>query len=233
VKILIILLLISFSSFAQVYSLPLACPPCPTCKTAACPEPVEELSSATSRDKSFGTVMGGFQFINTWVPNKITGSYTQILNRDFSLELEYATSKRDVQIAGFDAGELKEERYTFLVKYYVGTSFHIGLGPYIAKLSLQLDDHITDAAGNKINDKAEISLIGITFNIGNRWQFDNGFTLGVDWLRMNQPTGTYQVSKRIFEDVDEDQQENVDRTNKFFKTTPTFTLLGLSVGYSF
>jgi hypothetical protein len=177
--------------------------------------------------------MGGFQFLNTWVPSKITGSYTQILNRDFSLELEYATSKKDIKVAGFDAGTLKEERYTFLVKYYIGASFHIGLGPYISELSLELDENVTDAAGNRINDKAELSLVGVTFSIGNRWQFENGITFGVDWLRMNQPTGTYKVSERIFDDVDEEYEDDVKRTDRLFRNTPTFTLFGVNVGYSF
>jgi hypothetical protein len=231
-KILYLAFMFSFSTFAQVNPVPAQpiCPVCPTCPNV-CPE--EKQSSATNRDESFGTLMGGFQFVNTWVPGKVTGSYTQILNRRFSLELEYAISKRDVDIVGFDIGELEEDRYTFFLKYYIGNSFNLSLGPYISQLSLTLDDKITNAAGGRINEKAEISLIGVSLNIGNRWQFNNGITFGIDWMRINQPTGTYKVSERIFDDVDDEDRDQVTRTGRFFKSFPAFTFFGVNLGYTF
>src|SRR6187200_508848 len=102
-KILLVLLFLSTSAFAQVMGP--VCPACPTCQP--CVIPAEEESSATHRDDSFGTVLGGYQLYNTWVPNKYTGSYTQILNRDWSIELEYATSEDEVEVAGTEIGSLR------------------------------------------------------------------------------------------------------------------------------
>lgn len=236
-KILFLTLLVSWSSYAQITTPPIepltasqlaACPVSPPC-----PELTEKRSSATNRQDSFGTFMGGFQFLDTWVPAKLTASYTQILSRNFSLELEFATSERNIDILGRDIGTLTEERWALLLKYYVGTSFYINLGPYINELTLDIGDDIVNASGNRINDKASLSLVGVSFGIGNRWQFNNGFTLGVDWFRINQPTGTYKVSERIVKDLDADDADDVKETNKLFRNIPSFTFFGVNIGYTF
>jgi hypothetical protein len=231
-KIFILSFLFMLSAYAQTPVLESnSCPPCPNCPV--CPVYKEPRSSATNRDDSFGSLMGGFQFLNTWVPSKLTGSYTQIFNRSFSAELEYATSQRNISIAGVDVGLLKESRYTFLFKYYIGNTFHVSLGPYVSDLSFDLDNKITDVFGRRLNDKAEISSVGVAFGIGNRWQFNNGITVGLDWLRISQPTGVYKVKDRIFKGLDDDKKDDVKRTGKLFRTFPAFTFFGVNLGYTF
>lgn len=240
-KVLIVLTVL-VSSFVHAQTTPKApaqssCPPCVSATTCpappTCPEPKKEENTATFREDSFGTVLGGFQFLNTWVPSKGTLSYTQIFSRDFSLELEYASSEREVDIAGVELGVMSENRYTLLLKYYVGPSFALSVGPYINEIAFKLGDNITNAAGDKLNEELELSLVGISFGIGNRWQLKNGITLGVDWLRINQPTGTYKVKKRILKDVDADDQDDTARTMNLLKSFPAFTFFGVNVGYTF
>jgi hypothetical protein len=232
-KILFLLFLFTSTAYAQIYSqtVPLPSTPPPTCPV--CPELKEERSSATNRDNSFGTIMGGFQFLNTWVPSKFTGSYTQIFNRSFSLELEYAGSERQLDIAGIDVGTLNEKRYSVMLKYYIGKSFHVSLGPYANDIAFELSDKVKARTGITSNDKVEVATYGIGLGLGNRWQFDNGFTMGIDWMRINQPTGKYKVKDRILKDVDDEDRQDLKRTGKLFRTFPAFTFFGVNIGYTF
>lgn len=158
--------------------------------------------------------MGGYQFINTWVPNKITGSYTQIFNRDWSLELEYSTSKRDITIAGYSIEDVDEKRYTFFAKYYVGTSFHVSLGPYVYDISFEDKEY-------------KVQGYGAAFSIGNRWQFMSGITFGIDWVRINRPIS---VTK---DNINSDDADKIEKAGKIFRTIPAVTFFGVNIGYTF
>lgn len=184
------------------------------------------------RDESFGSLMGGYQFANTWVIGKYTGSYTQILSRDWSLELEYAGSERTVEIAGFELGELKEERYTLIGKYYVGNSFFVGVGPFMYKLRMETDRSLNDLNGNPLRDTWELEGYGAAIAFGSRWQNKWGLTWGVDWIRMNVPLKDGKVVRRV-SDLNDDDTREVKRSFTILRTVPTFTFIGVSIGYTF
>jgi hypothetical protein len=206
---LLILLFLPLLSSAQENPPPIfECPECPT----------EQISSATYRNKSFGTILGGYQISNTWVPDKITGSYTQIFNRDWSLEVEYASSKKDITIAGYSLSQADEKRYTLFVKYYVGTSFHVSLGPYFYDISF---------AVNEKDDRYQVMGYGAALGIGNRWQYHSGLTWGIDWFRINRPLG--ETSNNI----SSGDGEKIEKAGKIFRTIPAFTMFGANIGYTF
>lgn len=184
------------------------------------------------RDESFGTVMAGYQFANTWVIGKYTGSYTQILSRDWSIEFEYATSTRTPEIAGFELGELKEERYTLLGKYYVGNSFFVGLGPFMYKLKMDTDKSLETQSGGRLNDTWELEGYGAAIAFGSRWQNSWGLTWGVDWIRMNVPLKDGKVVRRV-SDLSDDDRHDVNRSFTILRTVPTFTFIGVNIGYTF
>lgn len=189
--------------------------------------------SAKIREYSYGSVMGGYQFFNTWVSEKITGSYTFIYTKDISYEFEYAHSKKELDTAGVELGTVDETRYSLLVKYYLTDTFYLAMGPYINELTIDLSKEIRDAAGVANTQDVEVSTLGVAFGIGNRWQYENGLTVGIDWLRINQPTGIYHVNNSALKDLEEDDKDDVKRTGRILRTMPAFTYLGVNVGYTF
>jgi hypothetical protein len=189
-------------------------------------------SSATKRDFSNGSLMGGYQPINTWVGGKLTGSYTHIFNKDLSLELEYANSKKELKTAGVEVGDADENRYTLMFKYYFGNSFYVSLGSYINEINIDLSKRIREAAGIN-NEDIKLSSLGVVAGIGNRWQFENGITFGIDWFRINQPTRTYEVKDSALKNLQEEDKEDVKRAGKILKTMPAITYFGINLGYTF
>lgn len=203
-----------------------ACPTCPKCKSC------ERGHTERYRADSFGTVMVGYQYANNWVPRKTTGSYTQILNREWSIEFEYATSERNVTLASVDLGSMREDRYTLLGKYYVGNSFHVSFGGYLSELTLKGSGKLQDLSGNNVKTKSELENYGISAAFGSRWQNSWGLTWGVDWFRVNVPVKDGKIQKRDG-DLNNDGQQDVNRSFRFLRTFPTFTFVGVSIGYTF
>ena len=195
-------------------------------------EPEEKRTTATNRRDSFGSVMLGYQVLNTWVPAKKTLSYTQNFSEHWGLELEYATSKFSLDIAGIDLGRVEEDRYSLLGKYFVGNSFYFNFGAYVSKLEIFVGDKFADTFGNRINDSFIMDIYGASFGVGNRWIFNNGISLGVDWLRFNMPIAT-STKQRVLKSLDAENSEDIKRVEKVFKNFPAFTFIGLNIGYTF
>lgn len=192
----------------------------------------EKRTSATNREDGIGSLMVGYQLLNTWVPAKKTGSYTHYFSRDWGLELEYSASKISVDIAGINLGKIEENRITLMGKYFVGNSFYFNFGGYYSEMEIFVGDKFDDALGNQINDSFKMDIFGGVFGVGNRWIFNNGITVGLDWLRFNMPIAT-SVKQRVLKSLDEENSEDVKSVSKIFKNFPTFTFVGVNIGYTF
>lgn len=195
-------------------------------------KPKVKRTSATNRDILSSSVMVGYQMLNTWVPAKKTGSYTYYFNESWGLELEYASSKFSMDIAGIDLGRVEEDRYSLLGKYFVGNSFYFNFGAYVSKLEIFVGDKFADTFGERINQSFIMDIYGASFGVGNRWIFNNGISLGVDWLRFNMPLAT-STKQRVLKRLDAENSDDIKRVEKIFKNFPAFTFVGLNIGYSF
>jgi hypothetical protein len=221
---LMLFFLFSISAFAQNFETNPQCAPCPQ---------VEVKKDTTSyRANSFGQLMIGYQHVDSWVFGKTTASYTQILSRGWSLELEYGMAKRDIEIFKTDMGEITDQRLTLLTKFYVGNSFHFSFGPYANRLDIKTKGRLEDRFGNLFNDRLVFNSYGLSLGFGNRWQTTWGLTYGIDWLRANTPIVIGEVKQRLVELGDEDRVR-VDKIFEVFRSIPTFTLFGVNIGYTF
>lgn len=221
----LLLATLSLSAWAQD-------PPAPVLTCPPCPQPEVKPGTATYRDDSFGSLMVGYQYLDTWVIGKKSGSYTQIFNKHWSMEFEYATSGRDLEIVGVDLGDINEDRYTLLLKYYIGNSFHVSAGPYMYNIKIKTKGRLEDVSGNQINDTFEYQGYGVGVGFGNRWQTSWGLTYGIDWIRVNSPLKKGKIKQRIV-NLDDEDASNVKRTERLFSNLPALTFVGVSIGYTF
>jgi hypothetical protein len=201
------------------------------------PEPILKTRPATSRDaraSSLGTVMVGYQLITSWLPSKKSLGYTHIFSDRWSLEGEYSFQTIDTPFIGVDLGEIRERRFTLHARRYVGNSFHFTSGAVYSAFKAGLGSDFLDDLGNELNSEFSADNLGVTAGLGNRWQWDNGITLGVDWLRLNVPVLETRVEDNVLDDVpgarDREDVKDVIRT---FNRIPTFVILGLNLGYTF
>lgn len=194
---------------------------------------VEEgaLTSRENRSASNGTAMVGYQFLTTWIPSKLTLSYTQILNEKWSIEGEFATGSISTSYIGVDLGSIKERRYTLQARRYVGNSFHFMFGPVLSDFKARLG---SDIVANDYSQSFSAQNLGVTGGLGNRWQWANGMTFGIDWFRVNIPVFETSVKDDVLKDVtDSGDKSDIKKVIRTFNRFPTFVLFGLNVGYTF
>lgn len=194
----------------------------------------EPKNSREARAESTGTIMVGYQWITSWLPGKKTISYTHIFSESFSLEGEYSTQTLDSPYIGVNLGEMKEKRFTLQARKYVANSFHFTFGGVLSDFRANVDDSILDTFGNEITASFSAQNIGITGGIGNRWQWNNGFTFGVDWIRINIPLIETKIDDDVVDDVASGSEaEDIKDVIRTFNRIPTFVLLGFNLGYTF
>ena len=191
-------------------------------------------STKENRSNSTSTLMIGNQFITSWIPSKYTGSYTYLFNEKWSLEAEYSWASFSTSFVGIELGEISESRSTLQARYYVSNSFHFSFGGVYSRFHAKLGNDYLDTLGNKISTGFSAENIGVTAGLGNRWQWSNGITFGVDWIRLNYPV----ILSKIDDDALNDVADSADRGDlkdsiKTFNRLPTFVLFGLNLGYSF
>ncbi|HXH75164.1 MAG TPA: hypothetical protein VNJ08_09385 [Bacteriovoracaceae bacterium] len=192
-------------------------------------------TSGENRKESNGTVMVGYQLITTWIPSKKTISYTHIFNKKWSLEGEYAWSTLDVPFVGVDLGAISEKRFSLMAQYYPGNSFYFSFGPYFNDFEAQVgSDILNNVSGTRTTSSFGVEGIGLTTGMGNRWQWDNGFTLGMDWIRLNVPLIVTDVDSQILTAVtNKEDDKDIRKVIQRFNRIPTFVLFGLNIGYTF
>jgi hypothetical protein len=194
----------------------------------------QKIRSKNLRDDSIGSAMVGYQLLTSWVPSKKVLAYEHHFNQKWSLEFEYAWSKLDSPLIGVDIGSIRERRFTLLGKRYFGNSFHIQLGPYLNDFEAGVGSDILDNLGAGARSSFGVEGLGLALGMGNQWQWQNGLSLGLDWLRLNVPVKETKVESRVLADVTnrKDAKEIKDAIRKF-NYIPTFVILGIKLGYTF
>jgi hypothetical protein len=188
-------------------------------------------TSRENRAASNGTLTFGWEPFATWIPSKWGMSYTQIFNENWSVELEYYTGSINSNYVGVDLGAVKERRLTLQAKRYLGNSFYYSFGPVLADFNARLG---TSIVATDYSSSFSAQNLGAAAGIGNRWQWSNGVTFGIDWFRINVPLIETKVEDNVLDDItnsgDQDDIKNIIRT---FNRVPTFVLFGLNLGYTF
>jgi hypothetical protein len=201
------------------------------------PEPMIRIRPSTSeslRGVSRGTVMLGYQWITSWLPSKKTFSYTHIFSQRWTFEGEYSSQTINTRFIGVDLGEISERRTTLHARRYFGNSFHLSFGAVFSTFEARLGSDFVDNLGNPVRSSFRAENLGLSGGLGNRWQWDNGLTFGVDWLRLNVPLLEMQVNDNVLDSLDgPGNRQDVKDVLRTFNRIPTFVLLGLDLGYTF
>lgn len=153
-------------------------------------------------------------------------------------ELDFTTGQLGFGYFGVDIGRLRERKYSFIRRSYSDrNSFHFATGIFINDLDVKLGNkYLSAVAANRRSevDLLQIQTAGLTFGLGNRWQFKSGAVFGLDWLMINLPVWTIS-QKHPFLDAsgNQDYVDDIQSALKLFRHIPTLALLRIQAGYSF
>lgn len=188
-------------------------------------------NSSLLRQTRHHTLMGGLEAISSWLPFKLAGSYTYNFNKQWTLEAEFARGHFGTGLIGIDLASVNEYRYSLLARRYAGNSFHTIFGLYKDDFRARVGNTLLmdDSAVNDL----KVHVLGVALGMGNRWQWQSGLTLGVDWIRMNFPLIDRYIDDDVLKNVDEDDREDIEDGIDKVASVPTFVLFGIYLGYSF
>lgn len=172
------------------------------------------------------------------VPFKHGPVFGWIIDENWTIEASYFTGSLSFGTSFISVGSFSENLIAVQARYYPRNTFNWIFGfsrqSYRANLGSSL---ISGLSGGNIPgdvDVLAVSTIGLQIGFGNRWQWDNGFTLGVDWVVLNFPFQTLKTDAPFLDYVtnpnDRQTVEDVIRVMKFF---PTGALTKVSLGYTF
>jgi hypothetical protein len=180
-----------------------------------------------------GSVMLGYQLLSSWMPSKKTIAYTHHLRPQMWLEAEYGWGSLGVPAWIIDVAQVRERRYSLLMRHFTGRSFHFIYGASFNRVDATVGSRYLQNAGAGSQDVFNVQGYGVSLGLGNRWHWQNGITLGVDWMRTHVPLLNRKADSAILENIQAGERSQMRDTISLLKNIPTFVLLGINLGYTF
>jgi hypothetical protein len=136
-------------------------------------------------------------------------------------------------------GSVNEKRLNFLIRHKPGTkTFQLIYGVGYNATTVDVGNSYTErlSGGALPGEYRMLSVEAITgaLGFGNKWEWDNGVSLGVDWAVVYIPLARTKVESRFLDiAANEGDRSDANDTLNFLKYVPTVALFNLGLGYSF
>jgi hypothetical protein len=186
------------------------------------------------QDSTFSILWNPFSYLSLVVP-KWGLQVGWILSKNWSIEPEYQSGSFGLAISKFDVGKISEKNIILPFRRYIGNSFNLRFGPGYHSLEVDLGDKwLSKVSREKLHlNLVKISAYVINLGFGNRWQLDNGISLGADWFEISIPVHT-KMDEQITQHIpDENDRKNALNALKVLRYFPSTTVFKLQLGYAF
>jgi hypothetical protein len=189
------------------------------------------------RAESSFTVMGEYAPIDLILPSKVGGSVGWNYGDEATFELEYLGAKLSVPFIVEDLGSFKDQRISLVKRSFQGRNslnFHYGLSYFNTQISVG-NEYLASASNLPASlDLIGVKSLGFIWGVGNRWNFNRGFTVGVDWFSWAQPILIIDRDRELLDYIqDEGARDTLDEALRLSAYFPRFTVLKVQIGWSF
>ena len=190
-------------------------------------------SEANEQKNTFG-IYGTYAMYDTWLPFKLglLVSYGEKKGRLY--EFGYQKASYGFEIAGTDLGNISDTKIYLTTRSHTWNgSFNFQYGLYYNAFDMSLGKSYLDSVGGNY-DVIKIHTLGAMWSVGNRLDWDNGISFGIDWFRIFYPFKVLKSNSDYLDDTNnsedkKDVEEIIDTISKF----PTFTIFNFEIGYRF
>jgi hypothetical protein len=195
-------------------------------------------STAIRRTKNYGIFLN-YSPMDLLIPSKIGGSfYFSSSDKANQYEFQFLTSTLSAGGYSLDIASMTETKFSLLNRHFSQDSnFNFYYGLSYATLEAQLgSDYLNSVPANERPhaDMMKIHVLALDLGIGNRWYFDNGLNIGVDWIGITQPVASLKKEQHFTDySTNPDDKDNVDKFLSLVTSLPRLYLLKLQLGYSF
>ncbi len=195
-------------------------------------------SAAVRLNKNYG-VLFTYSPMDLLIPSKFGGSfYFASADKLNQYEFQFLTSTISAGGYSVDIASMTEQKFSFLNRSFSQDSnFNFYYGLSYATLEAKLgSDYLNSVPLNErpSADMMKIHVLALDLGIGNRWYFDNGLNIGVDWIGITQPITSLKKEQHFTDySSNPDDKDNVDKFLTIAAVLPRVYLLKLQLGYSF
>lgn len=209
----------------------------PELEPAPLPTP-PPLNSGDLRVRSQYTASYTGSILGLAVPFKHGPSLGWIVDRNWTIEASYFSGHLGFGTGFLSVGAFRENLIAVQARYYPRNSFNwiFGLSrqSYDAKLGSDLIRNLSGGSIPSDVDVVKVATVGLQLGFGNRWQWENGFSLGVDWLVLNFPFQTLKSDAPFLSYVNnQDDRAKVEDVLRIMRYIPTGAIAKIALGYSF
>jgi hypothetical protein len=172
-------------------------------------------------------------------PNVISSqglSAGYFLNRNMIVSIEATTGTRDNDSFLFstssDSYNIRGNSVGVHFKHFVGNSFYYRTGIDYRSLKYKYDYTSSFSPANNVHRSFDGKSFGVTFAIGNQWQFEN-FNIGCDWIGFTVPLSKSISNESVTSpSATYDNEQLADDEKTYIKNTSA-TLLRFYLGATF
>lgn len=189
-------------------------------------------STASSSNKSDWGAMLTYTPYDLWLPGKIGLTAVKFEeSRTYELAFQRASYSFDFIIDGL--GNISDQRMHLTTRGHTwdGT-FNFQYGLYISSTSITLGK--TYLGTGVTSDAISVTNLGGMWGFGNKWSWNNGFQLGMDYFKIFYPITTLtKESDFLNESANQSDKDDVKELVDGLSKLPQLTLLHFEIGYRF
>ena len=195
-------------------------------------------SARDNRTLTKWTLTGNFTLLETWVLTKygFTAGYNDSASNTY--EFEYMRGSLSFGKFGMDIGGIDEQRFALVARSFnKRNSFNVTYGVFYSEFDAHLgNDILATVSGVPAStvDLARVTIFGFTGGLGNRWQMENGFVWGVDWIMLHVPLFLIEKEAPFLDNSNSPvKKDDVADVLDIFRKVPGLGILKFQVGLSY
>jgi hypothetical protein len=199
---------------------------------------VEAYSSKKGRGNTSYYLGANYSYFDLILPAKFGASVAYQKDANKVYELDYLYSSMKVPFIIKDLGKLAETRISLIQRNYFDTnSFNAYIGIFHNEVKLTVGNALLARIPNTNYPNIvvlEIETVGVSLGVANRWQYENGIALSIEWFGWAQPLLVTKKDTAFIDAVsDSDDKKNIDKAVGVISYFPRLSFCKLQLGYAF
>lgn len=172
--------------------------------------------------------------ISMWLPSKLGANLSYNISERKTIALEYQSQNIKFPAFSLDIGGIKEAKYGAVLKSFGNSeSFYMSYGLMKYDFRASLDLSLFPTQSTPIAPLFDFGSMGFQLGLGNLFTWENGVSLGIDWLSVYFHAFNKTKNTDIFGYMNASNRAKADKVIDLIYSTPLIEILKVQLSYGF